>query len=339
MIPKPLKDPTLPDSYRPISLLNTLSKLLERIILNRLLKFINSNQILNVYQCGFRKNRQTKDQILRLIQSVRAGFNRNQFTGAIFIDIEKAFDKVWHRGLLYKLSGYNIPHYLGLWIQNYLSGRKFKVRVGDVFSSEKIIQAGVPQGSVLGPVLFNLFFNDITCVCAKTTEMALFADDLASWYASVNFQMIQLKLQTFLDQLCLWLSIWRLKLSIKKTVFIIFNPSGENLSSKISLTYNNKPISYEHTPKFLGVTLDPAMTFTKYAETIKSRAIPRMNMLRSLQGKDWGMSIRLLLPTYKALIRSLIEYAPQVTLSMCDSARKTLEVIQSKSVKSFNYTF
>jgi hypothetical protein len=145
--------------------------------------------------------------------------------------------------------------------------------------------------------------------------------------------MIQLKVQTFLDDLQLWLSLWRLKLSVKKTVFTIFNPGGKNLSSEISLSYNGGPICYELNPRFLGIYLDPSITFYKHAKVIRERAIPRINMIKHLRSKDWGMNHGFLLVTYKAPIRSLMDYSPQVTLSMCESSRKIYESIQSKAVR------
>ena len=113
MIPKPLKDHSDVANFRPISLLNTLSKLLEHLILGRMQYWIGSNGLLSTYQCGFRKFRQTKDHILRIVQSGLTAFNRNEKLGAIFIDIEKAFDRVWHNGLLFKLNNLGNPNYLG----------------------------------------------------------------------------------------------------------------------------------------------------------------------------------------------------------------------------------
>jgi hypothetical protein len=335
MLPKPMKDPALPSSYRPISLLNTFSKLLERVISFRIVDFCSKNNIFNIYQSGFRRHHQTNDQILRVTQAVKAGFNRNQKTGMGLVDIKGAFDSVWHRGILYKMKQYGFPLYLCLWVENYLEDRRFQVRVGqNTLSTSRVIKAGVPQGSVLGPILFNIFFNDITCVCAGTTELGLFADDLSVWYSSVNISMIQLKLQEFFDNLQLWLSMWRLKLSVNKTVFTIFNPSGESMEGAITLTYNDLPIAYDKNPKLLGVVLDPKLSFCKHADYIEARAESRANMLRSIRGKDWGVNTGLLLIIYKALIRSLIDYAPAVTITMCDTAKAKFERIQNKTVRA-----
>ncbi len=332
MLPKPLKDPNLPESYRPISLLNTLSKILERIASQRLLEFCRSNNIISVYQCGFRRHHQTKDQILRVSQAVQEGFNLDMKTGMLLVDIKGAFDTVWHQGLLYKLKRLGLPNYLGLWIENYLTDRSFQVRVQGSFSSLRPIRAGVPQGSVLGPLLFNLFFNDIAD--EKCTELGLFADDLSAWHRSRHLKMIEKKLQEYLDNIAQWLSRWRLQLSVEKTVFLLFNKAGKNLKNEINLFYNLDPIEHEKHPKFLGVVMDPGLSFCQHANYIKERAETRMNMLRSLRGRSWGTNIELLLTTYKALIRSLIDYAPPVTMAMCDTARKTLETIQSKTVRS-----
>ena len=213
MLPKPMKDHKRAENFRPISLLNTMSKLLERIILVRLRIWIATKELLSKYQCGFRHNKQTKDQILRIIQDALKAFNCNKYMGAIFIDIEKAFDKVWHSGLLHNLDELQIPVYLGKWIQNYLTGRHFRVRVGSILSEIKFIRAGVPQGSVLGPVIFNLYFNkvstcttpaeqlDTECNQRKLAELAMFADDLSSWAVSKRLEAISSKLQQVHEQM------------------------------------------------------------------------------------------------------------------------------------------
>lgn len=152
MLPKPMKDANNPENYRPISLLNCLSKLLERIIMNRLQFWIKENDLIAPEQCGFRNHRQTRDHILRITQNGLESFNMNERMGAIFIDIEKAFDKVWHDGLLHKLNELNIPNYLGKWIQNYLSGRTFQVRISNSF--EKIYKSRCPPRQCLGACAF-----------------------------------------------------------------------------------------------------------------------------------------------------------------------------------------
>ena len=134
-----------------------------------------------------------------------------------------------------------------------------------------------------------------------------------------------------------WLAKWRLKLSINKTIFTIFNKAGRNLSDRIELLYNLDPIAYEKNPKLLGVVLDPALTFSKHAEYVKSRATSRMNMIRSLKGKAWGANTKLLLITYKALIRSLIDYAPSTTITMQNSTRAVYERIQSKAIRCITH--
>lgn len=154
--------------------------------------------------------------------------------GAIFIDIEKAFDKVWHKGLLHKLDQLRIPAYLGKWIQNYLSSRYFKIKIGKIFSEFKVIEAGVPQGSVLGPILFNIFFNEVSEstlsaeqidmeVRNKLAELAMFADDLAAWARSKRLKEINSKLQQVLDNIELWMNKWRMKVSTSKTICTVFN--------------------------------------------------------------------------------------------------------------------
>ena len=348
MLPKPMKDHKQPENFRPISLLNTLSKLLERIILVRLRTWIATNELLSKYQCGFRHNRQTKDQILRIIQEALKAFNMNEYMGAIFIDIEKAFDKVWHNGLLHTLDEQEIPAYLGKWIQSYLTGRYFKVRIGKIFSEIKQIEAGVPQGSVLGPILFNLFFNKVsfsilepekigTEIRNKLAELAMFADDLAAWARSRRLKEINSKLQQVLDNIEEWMNKWRMKVSTSKTVCTVFNKGGKNLGNKLSLTYKQASITSDSNPKFLGVTLDPALRLNKHTDIITNRAKKRLNMIKSIRGKNWGASSKLAITTYKVLVRPLIEYVPFITLLLPETNYMKMERIQREALRNAYY--
>lgn len=337
MIPKPMKDGLNPSNYRPISLLNTLSKLLERIIMNRLQYWIKEQNLITPLQCGFVRHRQTSDHLLRITQNGLESFNRNEKMGAIFVDIEKAFDKVWHDGLLYKLEKMNIPNYLGKWIQEYLTNRTFQVRVENYLSIKKFIKAGVPQGSVLGPTLFNLFFNDISETKSLNVEMGLFADDLSSWTSNSNINIINIRLQRQLDKTQDWMSKWRTKLSISKTVWTLFTRGGTLNSNALSLTYENKPIQCARNPKFLGVTLDPGLRFHVHAETIRARATKRLNMMRKIRGRNWGASSKLLLTTYKVLIRSLIDYIPFINLIYEYTNYLKIERIQRQAARYIIY--
>jgi hypothetical protein len=341
LIPKPDKDHTQPSNHRPISLLNTLSKLLERVVLVRINKWIKSNNLLSNNQAGFRQHRQTKDHILRLIQDGVSALNKDQYLGALFVDIKQAFDSVWHEGMLYKLEKLNMPNYLGKWISSYLYQRSFQVRVEQSKSSPKRIERGVPQGSVLGPVLFILYFNDIDSshFTAADPTRSMFADDLASWYASRSLKMIQLRLQSILDHVEQWMSNWRMQLSVQKTVFCIFNNGGKfnQLTDKVKLCYKGEPIKAEKHFKFLGVTLDPKLTLNEHAKTIKARATKRLNMLKSIKGRKWGATTKLLLITYKVLVRSLIEYAPFALIKMSPTYQETIERIQRAAVRIATY--
>ncbi|GBM95998.1 putative RNA-directed DNA polymerase from transposon BS [Araneus ventricosus] len=169
------KNAQIPDSYRPISLLSSLSKLAETIILNRL-EAETENKLIP-FQFGFRKGLSTKEQLIRMTEHIREGFNNHADTAAVFIDISKAFDRVWIDSLIYKMYKLGIPIQLTLLIQSYLKNKNFTVRVGKELSAPRTTEAGVVQGSRLGLHCFNIFINDICQM--PNTQLALFADDTA----------------------------------------------------------------------------------------------------------------------------------------------------------------
>ncbi|CAH2092397.1 unnamed protein product [Euphydryas editha] len=188
MIPikKPAKSDSCPKSYRPISLLPSLGKLFESVILMRLRKF--TDHLLISEQFGFRRNHSTTQQLARVSEQITHGLNQKKCTGMVLLDIEKAFDTVWHEGLLHKLLINNVPTGLVKLVQSYLVNRSFSVAIGEHRSSLKPIPAGVPQGSILGPYLFSLYINDIPK--QPHTQLAIYADDTASYTTSEDGDLV-----------------------------------------------------------------------------------------------------------------------------------------------------
>ncbi|GFX63107.1 probable RNA-directed DNA polymerase from transposon X-element [Trichonephila clavipes] len=189
-INKPGKDPHLASSYRPISLLSTIGKLTESIILHRLKNFINENNILNPNQYGFTNKLSTLHPLLRLTENISEGFQKRKASGAVFLDIQKAFDRVWINGLTFKLITFKIPHPLIHLIHSYLSLiAPSESELNETLSNEHSVSAGCPQGSLLGPLLFNLYINDIPNY--SLTKINLYADDTAihaTWQKVIPFQ-------------------------------------------------------------------------------------------------------------------------------------------------------
>ena len=179
---KPGKDKLFLQNYRPISLLPTMSKIFEMIILSRLKTHEAINNQLMEEQFGFREKHSTLHQLARVTNDISTEFNLKRSTALVLLDIEKAFDTVWHNGLLYKLHNSKIPLYITKVLRQYLKNRTFSVKVNNTSSGKKSIASGVPQGSILGPRLFLYYLNDIPK--NDKTKLALFADDTAIYAAS-----------------------------------------------------------------------------------------------------------------------------------------------------------
>ncbi|KAG5676799.1 hypothetical protein PVAND_006607 [Polypedilum vanderplanki] len=221
-IPKKDKDFSNPNNYRPISLLSTVGKLFERIILNFLIHHEDVNNLFINQQFGFRSKHSTTLQIIRIVETASIGFNHNQSTGMVLLDIQKAFDSVWLNGLVFKLIKLNFPPGLIKVIDSFLFNRTAQVDINQCLSDTFSIPAGVPQGSALSPFLFNIYINDLPKL--KKGEIAAFADDLAIFCSikSRNPNSFKKAIMHDLNILSKFYSDWKINLNMDKTEFIIF---------------------------------------------------------------------------------------------------------------------
>ncbi|GBP40816.1 Probable RNA-directed DNA polymerase from transposon BS [Eumeta japonica] len=199
-IHKPGKPRDLPASYRPISLLSGLGKIYEKILKSRLSEYLFSKGLIINEQFGFRPHHSCPQQALRLVEYITEGFKTKKRTVAVFFDVAKAFDRVWHAGLIYKLYQMNVPDRLILIIHHYLTDRQFMFKHENTYSTRRPIRAGVPQGSTLSPLLYSTYTNDIPRP-SSGVQLALFADDTALYLRGATERNIGPHLQRAIDEL------------------------------------------------------------------------------------------------------------------------------------------
>ena len=207
-------------NYRPVSLLPCFSKILERLVFNKCVQYIDIHEILNDKQFGFRPNHSTYTAIIQLVDKITSAVERNETTIGIFLDLSKAFDTIDHDILLYKLEHYGFRGIVLEWFKNYLSNRKQYVSYNSCDSELKDIVCGVPQGSILGPLLFILYVNDITNT-SDVLEFILFADDTTILYSHPNIENQINRINEELKEVSNWFKANKLSVNASKTNYMI----------------------------------------------------------------------------------------------------------------------
>ena len=327
LIHKPGKPNSSPSSFCSISLPSCISKLFERLILSRLTFHLESNHLLSTCQAGFRPGR----QILTLSQLIWDGFQKKKppdRTILATVDFSKAFDSVWHSALLHKLLSLKLPPCFLLWVCSFLSDRRAKVQVGGSHSRSFRIRRGVPQGSVLGSVLFVQFVDDITKDLPRGAHASLHADDLVNWSSSPDPLKASSVVQSFLTALETWSNLWRLPLNPKKRESSFFSTDPHQATFQPRLNLLGFPLLFNPTPKFLGVTFNRTLSFGAHVQSLYSKFYPRHKALRSIATSSWGPTKESLFLLYKAFVRPVLTYAsPGWFPFLCNTATNHLEVL------------
>ena len=326
------KDASNPLSYRPIALTSVLCKINERLISNRLDWYLTRYSILNPVQSGFRSRRSTIDHLTRLADQIYKSNGVGHYTVATFIDFSNAFDMLWRRGLLQKLSKLGIRGNMYEWINGFLSDRRVRVRVGNCLSDEYSLENGTPQGSVLSPLLFLIMINDIPSGGDHNSHGSLFADDSAVWRSGSNLSYLLKKQQETLNTIVTWCDTWGFKLNEAKTVSIIFSRKNK-LTSSTKLTIYGKQLKFVESTKFLGLIFDSRLSWSQHIQHVLDKSKCKVNLLRSLSGQTWGADKVSLLRIYRTLIRSRLEYGSVVLHTASSSTMNRLVSVHNQCLR------
>ena len=262
---------TLVSNYRPISLLSIINKIFEKLIYKRLSKFLIKHNVLYKYQFGFRKGFSTDMALIEIVDNIKTAIDNNKFVCGIFLDLTKAFDTVNHQILLDKLHHYGIRGIVHKLFKSYLSNRKQFVKINNCESECKTTTCGVPQGSVLGPLLFLIYVNDIANL-SPFGSIRLFADDTNIFIEHSDIEQLRINAQIVLDYLYGWFEDNRLTVNASKSSFSIFTTKYKRIQNQIpdSLVSNNITISISDKTKYLGVTLDEDLNWKKHVSNVCS---------------------------------------------------------------------
>ena len=331
-IRKPNKPAHSPASYRPISLLSSLSKIFERVLMNRLNNHLIDQDIIPPQQHGFRSYYSTSTQLHRLTSHIKNGLQNKLSTGLVCIDIEKAFDRVWHQGLIYKLIKINTPQYIIRIVYSFLKERTFQVAVNSTLSNIKSVPFGVPQGSVLSPTLYNIFTHDIPTL--TDCEIALFADDTAFYTTSRFAKQIIKRLEKALKVFNKYLKRWKIKMNTEKTQAIFFsNRRTRQLPGNRKIRIDSTEVEWSTEIKYLGLKLDKKLKFKSHIQYILEKSHRAVRILYSMLNRRSFLSVDNKLLMYKVAIRPIIVYASPIFGNAAKTHIKKLQTFQNKTLK------
>ena len=320
-------DKNIFNNYRPISILPYISKVLEKIIHKRIMDYLTENDILCKNQFGFQKSLSTYMPILLLQERVTKAMENGKLAVAIYIDLQKAFDTVNHNILIGKCEKYGISGSALNLLKSYLTNRKQCVEYQEVRSALEDVTLGVPQGSILGPLLFLLYINDLPNACANS-ECLLYADDTAIIFESKNIVELQQTINDELRTLNKWLQSNQLSLNTKKTVYQLYSQTRSQIS--LDLKVNNDTIQLVEKVKYLGVMIDPCLNWKYHIDGITaiiSRNIGVINRAKFYLDKH---CLTLL---YNSLVLPYINYCCLIWGFTFPSYLLKIELLQKRAIR------
>ncbi|KAK3098476.1 hypothetical protein FSP39_019799 [Pinctada imbricata] len=309
-------------NYRPISLTSIICKLMEKIVRDALMSYMEENQLFTVHQHGFRKKHSCVTQLIEVLDDWSKEIDNSNSIDNIYLDFQKAFDKVPHKRLLEKLKGYGIGGNLLSWIESFLTERKQRVVLNGSESNWSNVTSGIPQGSVLGPTLFLIYINDLPDVVHNIVK--LFADD-TKLYSVVNNHEQQERLQEDINSLASWSNKWLLKFNVSKCKHLHLGKPNQT-----TYTMNDEEITKCDSEKDLGITVDDKLKFQVHINTQIKKANIKLGLIkRTFTYLDKDIFLKL----YKSLVRPHLEYGSNVWSVIYKKEAIALENVQRRATR------
>ena len=313
-------------NYRPVSVLCAMSKIFERIMFNRLMDYVTKFNLLYKDQYGFRKGFSTDLAIIRVTEYMHKALDEKQHVIGLYMDLAKAFDTINHEILINKLDYYGIRGQALIWFKSYLTNREQMVKYNGVLSDRSKISYGVPQGSILGPILFLLYINDLYLV-SKKLLFIMFADDTSVFVKGSNLSDSCSFINAELEKVAEWFCANRLSLNVSKTHFMIF--SNNNYSNHV-IKIGDEEISQVANTKFLGVIIDDKLSWKEHISHINgkiNRGIGILYKLRNVLTQRWRIKL------YNTFVLPYFNYCNIIWCSTCPTYLKNIIVTQKRALK------
>ena len=322
------------NNYRPISLLSVFNKLLEKLMYKRVIDFLNKRQVIYSKQLGFCSHYSTEYAILSIIDQVQLAIESHDYSCGIFLDFSKAFDTVNHQILLTKLDYYGIRGVVKDWFTSYLSNRSQFVSLGAINSDTQAVSCGVPQGSVLGPLLFLIYVNDFHN-CSKLLDFHLFADDANLFFQHKDINMLESLINSELEKVFNWLCANKLSLNIDKSNFVIFRPIQRKLPKQVMLSINNQMLIQETSIRYLGVYIDYNISWKTHITNISKKIKRSIGILSKLR---YFLSTKTLLNLYYALVEPFLNYCIIAWGNTYQTTLQPLFILQKKALRIITFS-
>jgi hypothetical protein len=318
------------NNYRPISVLPSFSKILEKIVYSRFYNFVLKNNILFENQFGFQTAKSTYMALMILYDKISEALDKGEHVIGIFVDLRKAFDTIDHSILLSKLSYYGIRGVALKWAASYLSNRQQYVSCHGYDSQLKTVTHGVPQGSILGPLLFLIYINDIAKVSVIMLPI-LFADDTNLLYSNSSLSTLVNVVNHELNKLHIWFAANKLSVNVGKTNYMMFGTKNKLINGVYpKIVLNGTELEKTSTSKFLGVTIDECLNWHAQIATVGCKISRGIGILRKLQYK---VSSEILLLLYNVLIKPHLMYCNIVWGSTLISSLEPIVLLQKAALR------
>ena len=313
-----------------MSLLPLPGKLIEKIVHLALSRHFDNNHLLTEAQNGFRKNRSTVTSVANFSDDVLRAMNEAEISLACFIDLRKAFDTVNHSVLRKKLKHMGVTGKFLSWCSSYVSGRSQKTVANGIISNSREVTYGVPQGSVLGPLFFLAYINDMSS-SVENVHLSLYADDTVLYVSGKEIGICAQQIQVNLDRFADWCHLNALKINAEKTKVLIFGtPKRVKRAGHVQLRINDKPIQQVPTYKYLGMTLDSSISYKPHLATVVRNVSHKIYLLSRVKK---FMSNRTALLVYKTMILPFFDYADVIYHNASVSELEKLQRLQNRALK------